>query len=68
MGDRMKLNSVIGAVVSTWLVLTRPVPRRDQNERGGSEVITLVLLCALAIAVVGIAAVGIKAYVRSHLP
>jgi len=64
----MKLSSVIGAVVSTWLVLTGPVPRRDQDERGGSEVIAQVLLCALAIAVVAIAAIAIKAYVRKNLP
>jgi len=64
----MKLSSVIGAVVTTWLVLTGPTPRRDQRERGGSEVIATVLLCALAIAVVGIAAVAIKKYVSTNLP
>ena len=64
----MKLSTVIGAVVSTWLVLTGPTPRRDQTERGGSDVIAQVLLCGLAIAVVAIAAVGIKAYVSKHLP
>jgi hypothetical protein len=51
----MKVSSVIGAVVGTWLVLTGPAPRRDQHERGGSEVIAQVLLCGLAIAVVAIA-------------
>ena len=64
----MKFSGVIGAVVHTWLVLTGPHGRRDQSERGGSEVITLVLLCGLAIAVVAIAAIGIKSYVSSHLP
>lgn len=64
----MKLSSVIGAVVGTWLVVTGPAPRRDQDERGGSEVIAQVLLCGLAIAVVAIAAVAIKAYVRKSLP
>lgn len=64
----MKLSNVIGAVVSTWLVLTGPASRRDQTERGGSDVIAQVLLCGLAIAVVAIAAIGIKAYVTSHLP
>ena len=64
----MKVSNIIGAVVSTWLVLTGPSPRRDQDERGGSETIAQVLLIALAIAVVAIVAVAIKAYVRSHLP
>ena len=64
----MKLTSVIGAVLGAWLVLTGPAPRRDQTERGGSEVITLVLLCGLAIAVVAIAGIGIKSYVSRHLP
>ena len=64
----MKLSNIVGAVVSTWLVLTGPGSRRDQDERGGSETIAQVLLIALAIGVVAIVAVAIKAYVRSHLP
>ena len=64
----MKLSNIVGAVVSTWLVLTGPGSRRDQDERGGSETIAQVLLIGLAIAVVAIVGVAIRAYVRSHLP
>ncbi len=64
----MKLSSGIGAVVGTWLVLTGPSPRRDLNERGGSETIAQVLLIALAIAVVTAVGVAVKRYVTQHLP
>ena len=62
----MHTNRIIGAVLATWLMLTNP-PERD--ERGGSSgTIETLLLIALAIAVVALAAVGIKSYVSSHLP
>ena len=64
----MKLSNIVGAVVSTWLVLTGPGSRRAPDERGGSETIAQVLLIGLAIAVVAIVGVAIRAYVRSHLP
>lgn len=62
----MYIKPIIGAVLATWLMLTNP-PQRD--ERGGSSgTIETLLLIALAIAVVALAAVGIRAYVSSHLP
>ena len=64
----MKVSNIIGAVVSTWLVLTGPSPRRDQDERGGSDTIAQVLLIALAIVVVGIVGVAVKKYVADNLP
>ena len=58
---------ILGAVVGAWLMLADEPERRD--ERGGSSgTIETLLLIALAIAVVALAAVGIKAYVSSHLP
>lgn len=59
-------NRVLIAALSAWLLLTDPDRR---NERGGSSgTIETLLLIALAIAVVAIAAVGIRSYVSSHLP
>ena len=62
----MQLNNIVGAVVSTWLVLTGSRP--DKDERGGSDTIAQVLLIALAIAVVGIVGIAVRAYVRKNLP
>ena len=62
----MHTSRIIGAVLATWLMMTQP-PQRD--ERGGSSgTIETLLLIALAIAVVAVAAVGIKSYVSNNLP
>ena len=58
---------VVGAVVGVWLMLSDP-ERRDERGGSSSGTIETLLLIALAIAVVALAAVGIKAYVSSHLP
>lgn len=62
----MHTNRIVGAVLAAWLMVTN-LPQRD--ERGGSSgTIETLLLIALAIAVVALAAVGIRSYVSSHLP
>jgi hypothetical protein len=62
----MHPNRIVSAAISMWLMLSNP-DRRD--ERGGSSgTIETLLLIALAIAVVALAAVGIRSYVSSHLP
>lgn len=58
---------ILRAVVGAWLMLSSP-ERRDERGGSSSGTIETLLLIALAIAVVAIAAVGIKAYVSSHLP
>lgn len=59
-------NRILTSILTAWLMVTDP-DRRD--ERGGSSgTIETLLLIALAIAVVAIAAVGIRSYVSSNLP
>ncbi len=58
---------IVQAVVGAWLMLSNPA-RRDERGGSSSGTIETLLLIALAIVVVGIAGVGIKAYVSSHLP
>lgn len=59
-------NRILTGILTAWLMVTDP-DRRD--ERGGSSgTIETLLLIALAIAVVAIAAVGIRSFVSSNLP
>lgn len=59
-------NRILTGILTAWLMVTDP-DRRE--ERGGSSgTIETLLLIALAIAVVAIAAVGIRSFVSSNLP
>lgn len=58
-------NRLLGALIATWTLLTDP-PRRD--ERGGSEIIGVLLLIAGVIAIAAIAVIGIRSYVQANLP
>lgn len=58
-------NRIVGALLSTWLMLSNP-DRRD--ERGGSNTIEVLLIIGLSVVVAGILTVAVTSYVRSHLP